>query len=321
VFLTVALIVTLVLLLFGRDITRSAHGAISPRRSEDRSFGQLANLLISQENAFDAQCTSLLTSGQSLTRPVFAAQLSQLSAQLALWTVEASQLRRPVLAHNVNDVVAQVTEQRVDDYQSILAAVARSLTLPWTDQAPAGLGAVAAQASLTSTSRRWDRADRSLVGEPGHVTLAATMNGTALLDLSSIVHSLQESPTLALARGVGITAISVSPAALPAPPGELLMPPSSSIDLGVSVSNASYVDQPVTLIVTLVPTSGHGPSQSQSMQTVLGPLKSFAFEPKALATIASEKATLRITLKGAPAAAALTRVRTFRVVMSPSGNG
>jgi hypothetical protein len=319
--LTIALIVTLVVLLFARDITRSAHGATSPRRSENRSFGQLANLLISQENALDARCTALITSGQSLTRPVFAAQLSELSAQLALWNVESAQLRRPMLAHKVNDVIAEVTEQRVDDYQAILATLARSLVLPWTDEAPAGLSAAAAQASLKATNARWDRADRSLVGEPGHVALIATTNDTALLTLSSLVRSLEQSPTLALTRGVGITAISVSPAALPAPLGELLMPPSSSIKLGVSVSNASYVDQPVTLIVTLVPSSGHGPSQSQSMGTVLGPLKSYAFEPKYLTTNSSEKATLRITLKGAPTASGMTRIRTFHVVMSPSGNG
>jgi hypothetical protein len=319
--LTIALIVTLVVLLFGRDITRSAHGAISPRRSENRSFAQLANLLVGEENTFDAQFTALLTNGQSMTRPVFADQLSELNGQLPIWTVEAAQLRRPVLAHNVNDAIVEVTEQRVDDYQAILATVARSLTLPWTNQAPPGLSAATAQASLKSTSERWDRADRSLIGEPGHVSLTAMTNDTALLGLATIDRSLQQSPSLALTRGVGITAISVSPAALPAPVGELLMPPSSSIDLGVSVSNASYVDQPVTLIVTLVPTSGHGPSQSQSMATVLGPLKSFAFAPKSLATNVSEKATLRITLQGAPTAAGMTRVRTFRVVMSPSGNG
>jgi hypothetical protein len=318
--LTIALIVTLVVLLFGRDITRSAHGATSPRRSENRSFGQLANLLIRQENALDVRCTALITNGQSLTRPVFAAQLSELSAQLSLWSVEATQLRRPLLAHNVNDAIVEVTEQRVDDYQAILATLARSLVLPWTDDAPAALSATAAQSSLKSTSERWDRADRSLIGEPGHVALVATTNDTALLAFASLVRSLQQSPTLALTRAVGITAISVSPAALPAPLGELLMPPSGSIKLGVSVSNASYVEQPVTLIVTLVPTSGHGPSQSQSMGTVLGPLKSYAFVPKNLVTNSSEKATLRITLKGAPTASGMTRVRTFHVVMSPSGN-
>jgi hypothetical protein len=221
----------------------------------------------------------------------------------------------------VNDVIFQLTEQRVDDYQTILADVARLLTFPWTNQGPASLSPAAAQASLISTNHRWNTARWSLVGEPGHAVLAATTSNTALLNLASVVHSLQGSANLALTRGVGITAISVTPAALPAPPGELLMPPSSSMVLGVSVSNAAYADQRVTVIVTLVPTGSIGLRQTESMTAVLGPLQSFAFSAKALATIASEKATLRVALTGAPAGAAMTRVRTYHVVMSPSGNG
>jgi CelD/BcsL family acetyltransferase involved in cellulose biosynthesis len=57
------------------------------------------------------------------------------------------------------------------------------------------------------------------------------------------------------------------------------------------------------------------------MTAVLGPLQSFAFTAKALVTIASEKATLRVALTGAPTGAAMTRVRIYHVVMSPSGNG
>ena len=313
--------VTLLVLLFGRDITRSAHGAISPRRSENLSFAQLTNLLIGQENSFDTQCAALLASGENLTRPTFAAQLEQLNAQLPLWSSQASQLRRPVLAHKVNDVIVQLTEQRVDDYQTILADVARSLTIPWATQGPAGLSLAAAQASLISTNHRWNTARWSLVGEPGRAVLVATTSDTALLNLASTVQSLQGSANLALARGVGITAVSVAPASLPAPPGELLLPPSSSIDLGVSVSNAAYADQRVTVIVTLVPTGSIGLRQTESMTAVLGPLQSFAFTAKALVTIASEKATLRVALTGAPTGAAMTRVRIYHVVMSPSGNG
>jgi len=70
----------------------------------------------------------------------------------------------------------------------------------------------------------------------------------------------------------------------------------------------------------LIVAGGVGLAQSQSMTAVLGPLQSFAFAPKALVTIASEKATLRVELTGAPAGAAMTRVRIYHVKMSPSGN-
>ena len=81
-YLTIAVVATLVVLLFARDVTRSAHGAISPRRSENRSFGVLANLLLSQQNDFDAHLAYLLANGTSLTRPVFAARLTQLYQEL-----------------------------------------------------------------------------------------------------------------------------------------------------------------------------------------------------------------------------------------------
>jgi hypothetical protein len=56
------------------------------------------------------------------------------------------------------------------------------------------------------------------------------------------------------------------------------------------------------------------------MNTVLGPLQSFAFVPKLLQTQASERATLIIKVAGAPSALNMTRSRIYRVVMSPSGN-
>jgi hypothetical protein len=112
----------------------------------------------------------------------------------------------------------------------------------------------------------------------------------------------------------------VLPAPLPAPVGELLLPPVSSIHLGVSVLNGNFIDQPISITVTLIPMNGRGVRQSQTMSTVLGPLQSFAFVPKLLTTRASEQATLVIKVAGAPSAINMTRSRTFRVIMSPSGN-
>jgi hypothetical protein len=113
-YLTIALALTLLVLLFARDVSRSAHGAIGPRRSENRSFGALANSLVSQENIFDGHLSYLLVHGATLSRPIFAARMSQLREQLPHWAIEADQLRRPQLAHNVNGVVGAQTEVRID---------------------------------------------------------------------------------------------------------------------------------------------------------------------------------------------------------------
>jgi hypothetical protein len=323
--LSVALVITLLALLFARDVNRAAHNSSSPRRSENRSFGVLASTLITQENSFDVRFRYLLTNGQTLSRQVFSARLTQLADQLVMWPTEAVQLREPKLAHNVNGVLAQVTEQRFDDYQAIVTDVDDSMrlptgTLPWLTSTLGVVDTNTAQASLFSTSQEWATRRFSLAREPGHVKLSATTNGVALMHLSSALQVLRTSPTLVATRGVGIVAISVTPAPLPATAGELLLPPASSVHLGISVMNGNYIDQPISMTVTLIPQNGRGLRQSQTINTVLGPLQSFAFVPKLLQTQASERATLIIKVAGAPSALNMTRSRIYRVVMSPSGN-
>ncbi len=318
-YLALALAATLLALLFARDVTRSAHGAIGPRRSENRSFGQLASRLVAQENEFDSHLAYLLANGQSLTRPVFAARLGQLDQLLPTWVSEADQLRRPRLAHGINDAVAQLTEQRVDAYQSLLASVARALSLPWP-AIPASSKAVADPAqTLLDTSREWNFDRWGLALEPGRVTLPALASASATFDATNGLSTLFAAPSLAPARGIGIAAVEVTPSPLPAPAGTLVLPPVTSIRLGVSVVNAGYVNQPVTLRVTLRP--AHGAAQSQTISTTLGPLRSYAFVPNLFTTAPSEHATLTISLIGAPAASGMARSRTYQVTMAPSGNG
>jgi hypothetical protein len=325
VWLSVAAVITLLALLFARDVTRAAHGSSSPRRSENRSFGLLASTLITQENNFDARLTYLLAQGQGLTRPVFAARITQLADLMTMWPTESAQLRHPALAHDVNDVLAQESSQRFNDYAAILTDVVNTMrlpieTLPWPAATSTVMDPVTAQASLVATSQQWNSRRWSLAREPGHVKLDKTANGIGQLALTQDLRVLRSSPTLVATRGVGIVAVSVLPSPLPATAGELLLPPVSSVHLGVSVLNGNFIDQPVTLTVTLIPMNGRGVRQSQTMNTILGPLQSFAFVPKLLTTQASERATLVIKLAGAPSAINMTRARTYRVIMSPSGN-
>ena len=49
---------------------------------------------------------------------------------MAYWSTAAELLRRPKLAHDVNDKIADLTETRIDDYEEIIATIARSLSLP-----------------------------------------------------------------------------------------------------------------------------------------------------------------------------------------------
>jgi citrate synthase len=248
--LGVAAVITLLVLLFARDVTRAAHNSLSPRRSENRSFAALASSLIAQENNLDLRLRYLLNNGESLSRAVFAARLTQLSDQLVLWPTESEQLYRPVLAHDVNDILAQEVSTRFADYEVIFTDVVESLhlppaTLPWPTGDMNILNTNAAQSSLLSTSKQWNTRRWSLAHEPGRVVLDATSNGVALSPLSSDIGALRSSSNLAATRGVGIAAVAVTPSPLPAPSGELLLPPVKAVHVGVSVINGNYIEQPI----------------------------------------------------------------------------
>jgi len=316
--ISLALIVTLIVLVFARDVSRAGHGSITARRSENRSFGALANALILQENAFDGRLYRLLSQGGSLSRAVFAARLDQLNDELPYWSTAADQLRRPVLSHDINDELAELTEERVQAYQALLGDVARDLHLPWSAAVPIEI--VNPASSLIATSEHWNVERFALRKEPGTVRLDATSAESAQYFFTNGANALVRSSSLELVRAVDIGAVHVTPSPLPANAGVLLLPPVRSVQIGVTVVNDSYDDQPVTLTIQVIPLNNRGTSLSQRLSTTLGPLGAFAFVPKALTTAPSEQARVILHVVGAPAAPGTSTVEEFRLEMSPSGN-
>lgn len=321
VLVSFALVVTVLVLVFATDVTHAAHESRSPRRSENRSFGVLANRLVALENAADAHVVYLLGHGATLSRSVLLARLSQVAQELPGWTVDAGLLRRPSIAHQLNTTMAQLTTQRVNDYATILDTVAQALHLPWTPVATSSQSWVAAQQSLAETAATWSVARWGLVHEPGLVRLDNLTNALATVPLRSAVAALAASPSLVLTRGIGVTAVEVTPAPLPAPAGQLLLAPVTSVRLAVTVSNAAVDTQPVTLSVTATPTGTLGRPQHQVMTATLGPLSSYGFALNDLTTVASEHFTLTIVATGAPSGHGWPTTRTYQVTMAPSGAG
>jgi hypothetical protein len=316
--LTIALVVTLVVLVFARDVSRSAHGAITNQRSENRSFAGLANTLIVQQNDFDARMARLLRSGSALTRPVFDARLDQLDQQLSNWSAAAELLRRPKLAHDINDKIADITETRIDDYEQIIARITDALSLPAVSGANGAVIADPAH-SLIETGVTWNKDRFALRHEPGKVRLDPLTSSSAQIFSESGVTNLTASTTLALVRGIGIAAVSVLPSPLPAPRGTLLLPPVTKIRLAVSVVNSGFVEQGLTIEVVMQPSNGPLPPQRQTFRVELAPLQSYAFVARGIAVVPSERATLDIRITGAPASVNLTRSKRYRVEVSPPG--
>jgi hypothetical protein len=316
--ISIALVVTLIVLVFARDVSRAGHGAITARRSENRSFAALANSLVDSENLFDGRLDRLLLDGTTLSRSVFAARLDQLAQELPAWRVAADAVRSPTLTHHVNETLYELTQSRVAAYQSLLSDVARALSLPWSGSTTST--SASAAATLIATSVRWNQARYALRREPGTVRLDATSAVSAQFVAKNGINDLTQSPTLRLVRAVSIAAVRVVPAPLPAATGVMLLPPVTSVHLGVSVLNASFDEQPVALTVRVTPLNGLGVAFVERMTATLGPDQAFAFVPRSLTTAASEQARVVISVSGARAAVGTVTVEVYRLEMSPSGN-
>lgn len=319
IFIGLAVLITLLVLLFARDINTSAHQASSPRRSENLSFATLANSSIQKQNNFDSRLSFLLQSGSNLSRPVFAARLEQLALELPKWETDVQLLKNPTLAHHINSEFVSITESRIGIFTSVIRSVSNDLELPGIT-----LGQTTSShtslTSLTSLKQKWDHIRFGLRKEPGRAQLIPFTNLVGSLHHMGTISSLRSSATLRVTRGIGIAAVSVHPSPLPASQGVLLLAPVARVNLGVSVLNASFVDQPVTMSITFQPSNGKGFYQSQTLKATIGPNQAYGFLPKSLKTKAGQRATLTISVDGAPGAAGMTRTKVYTVVMSPSGN-
>ena len=317
--ISLALIITLIVLVFARDVSRSAHGAITERRSENKSFASLANGLIDQENQFDARLDRLLAHGDTLRRTTFAARLYQLNDELPGWITDADLLREPALSHHVNETLFQLTTERVAAYEALFGEIAHALTLPWTTNPIEHVADPAA--TIVNTSKRWNVARFALSKEPGRVRLdASTAHSAHVFQARAGPTRSRAHRSLALVRAISIVAVHVTPAPLPAPRGVLLLPPVTSVELGVSVLNASYDEQPVTLSIHVTP------------RTTLASRSLSACAPRSvrsrrtpscreiLTTAANERAGVVITVAGARAAVGTVTTEHYRLELSPSGN-
>jgi hypothetical protein len=195
--------------------------------------------------------------------------------------------------------------------------VAHDLQLPWNVQYSATI--VNPAVSLIETSKSWNMDRFALRKEPGTVRLDATSAETAQYFDKNGANALQ-STSLALVRAVDIAAVRVNPSPLPSKSGVLLLPPVTSVQVGVTVVNDSYDNQPITFTVQVIPLNNRGASFSQRMTTTLGPMGAFAFVPKILTTVPSEQARIIFHVIGARAAVGKLTTETFRLEMSPSGN-
>ncbi len=317
----VVLVATFLVLVFARDVSRAAHGATTARRSENLSFAALANALLTSENQVDERLAYLLAHGGGLSRPVLGARLDQLAQVVAAWPGEGRRLRSPHLAHGVSLELDDLTQMRAGATMALIDTVERALRLP---VAPGADGAVTTGDPanvLRATALLWNRDRFALVREPGHARLLANSAQTPGALRAGDLVVLERSRRLALVRAIGIAAVRVVPAPLPAPAGTLVVPPVSRVTIDVSVVNRADAVQPVALTLSVTPLNGRGSVSVQRAHATLAPLGGWAFSLAPFATVPSERARVVVRVSGAPAGSGLPVERTYTLVLSPSGTG
>jgi hypothetical protein len=307
-------IATVLVLIFASDVSRAAHDEPTALRSQDASFVTLANTLISQENAIDSALTSILVRGSSLNRSQLYAQLLTLRDQMAVIPAEAAEVRYPVLAHGINEILATWCQARVRAYGAILANVAQGLSLPWSGATT--LSVAQADTVLKTTATNWSSLIAQQGSTLGAIPLSPFSDFSGILDVNSIVQQLAATAQLKVSRSLALAALSITPAPFPSNPGQLLEPTTATLSLGVSVLNGAFVTQGATITATLTASNGHSVTRTQGI--VLGPRDAVAVTPLRFAVWGGEHATLVVRVTGAPATPGYQTVRSYLVTVAPT---
>jgi hypothetical protein len=303
---------------FFHEATTAAKNAVGPQRTRDVMFAAVGNGLIEQTNAFDAHLTYLLEVGALLTRADFAARLDQLALELPNLASQVDLLEQPSVAHGVNTQLMAILNHRLQLWRDLIGTLRLDLALPLEGTAPIRHSTQALSSELRATQQSWNHVRHELRHSPGHVTLRALRNRSGEFLAQQGIAELTGSSMLHLVRGIGIAAISLRPNPLPQTSSWLTVPTTNDIYIGVSVSNAAYDTQPVTLRVTLTPLNGRGRVHTFEQSVVLGPDRSFAFSPPPLGVKSNEEARLIVQVTGAPAGGDLQTVRRYFLKTLPS---
>lgn len=306
-----AVVLSLLVLIFGRDVARTAHGDRAAQISQNESFGALASSTVAQEKAIDTQLHTVLNGARHLTRASVLEQLQQIRNEAVTTSTQVAALIGPGLVSDIAPTFVHDVQRRARAYRSLADVVANALNLPWTPSGTTSTSAALQELAFTQAS--WARAAQVLAQQPGHVIVAGfpSENGPGI---AGALAALRASPTLALVRSASITAVAISPAPLPAAAHHIALIPLTSFQVTVSVSNLAVDRQPVQLVATLVFHDGH--QVIRSVRGEIGPSSSLAFHDLSFPVNPGARATLTLRLTGSPPLASGFSERRYQVVIA-----
>lgn len=316
-----ALLVLAVIVVFGRDVLRAAHDSRSARESRNTSFATLATAIISSSSSLDHDTISLLDSAPSMSRSTLLTSWTELEKRARDVLQSAEHAREPSIETGINEKLTSVMTLRIAAWETIRQSVEGPLGVPGVTTPPSGV-LNQAVANLQTANTAWERAHGALRHRPGHVRLPLGAWTLPTLDVPGLVHAAITTLALRPNAIVAINAVSMNPQPLPsgsAGATALVLLPTSSVELGVSVRNSSTTDTTITVHATLTPTNRLGKVVTLSATSSLRASSNTAVLFSEVPITPGERAILRVWVSGAAPTSKGAANRIYTVKVASAG--
>ena len=327
--------------IFVNGVVSSASSSTSYLSVINQSFATQANSIFTAQEPDGQALSRLLVNMPNLTRPVLEQKHDALATSTAASAASAADTISPAPSAGIGPRFVAIVEQRAKGVKMIRSAVERLLGL--TPLPPPGTGGSTpvvkplissseATARLSAAGALLVKADEAvgplradLAKQPGHAQLERSVFLTARSlvspsSMASLVDQLTSSSSLAVVHDLSITAVSLTPAALPTPGATSTnLPPTTRLVVTVVVANNGTVtENAIVVTASLTPVSG-GFSSSSSAQGVARPGGAVSLVLPALRTKPGSTVTLTISVPPPPGQSDTSSLtRTYTVVVAPA---
>jgi hypothetical protein len=124
-----ALVVTVALLVFARDVHRLAFASTSHQAALNETFGSLATTIMGDEDRLGLQAADMLEHAPTLTRPDLAGRIQMLDTFASQIDQDAALLSSPPIHANLQRILITVTDERTDAVEALGALLENRLQL------------------------------------------------------------------------------------------------------------------------------------------------------------------------------------------------
>jgi len=228
-------------------------------RTSDGTFTDQANVLLADSAALNDALNAVVLVGPTVARQPLLADVAGLTQSAATTASSAQLLSRTPTSGDASGLVATALTNRSEAVALLAKATVQVLTLSAVPGS-ATTAVASAVAKIEASVNELMKARAALLSGPATAHLALAKWNGLLASLSpqgqaTYLSRIASSPTLAPQHNLGISAIAITPSALPlqSTTANIVLLPTTQIGVGVVISNHGNVDEaPVAIVMTLL---------------------------------------------------------------------